>query len=181
MHELGNLLLLPDGRARLGRRRQRRLRNGRRPVRVRPLRQLTAKTGSFADSNPWRFAGAHNYYYDSGTGLYKVGIRYDDQRVGRWTQRDPIQNPFNPGSWNPYIYVGHDPVNFIDPTGADHLGEIGDILGDVLGLWAGIGAGVACSVLGGQVYFCASIGAGAGYGVNLAFETWWKIEIDDHE
>ncbi len=45
-------------------------------------------------------------------------IRYYDPAVGRWAQRDPIQNPFNPRSWNPYAYVGQDPCNRVDPTGA---------------------------------------------------------------
>jgi RHS repeat-associated protein len=38
-------------------------------------------------NNPWRFAGTSNYYFDSGTGLYKVGLRYYDPALARWTQK----------------------------------------------------------------------------------------------
>jgi hypothetical protein len=34
--------------------------------------------------NPWRFAGA---YFDSETGFYKMGARYFDPSVGRFTEQ----------------------------------------------------------------------------------------------
>jgi RHS repeat-associated protein len=36
--------------------------------------------------NPWRYAGQ---YQDISTGLYKMGARYYQPELGRWTQRDP--------------------------------------------------------------------------------------------
>ncbi|GCE07761.1 hypothetical protein KDAU_74560 [Dictyobacter aurantiacus] len=36
--------------------------------------------------NPWGYTGG---YYDSNTGLIKLGIRYYDAHVGRWTQATP--------------------------------------------------------------------------------------------
>jgi RHS repeat-associated protein len=68
--------------------------------------------------NPWRFVGTHNYHFDSETGLYKVGIRYYEPETGRWTQEDPVHDPLDSNSWNPYIYVGDDPINLADSTGA---------------------------------------------------------------
>jgi RHS repeat-associated protein len=63
---------------------------------------------------PIRFAG---YWLDTNTGLYKVGARYYDPSTGRWTQRDPMDNPYDLHGWNRYIYAGDDPVNFTDSSG----------------------------------------------------------------
>jgi uncharacterized protein RhaS with RHS repeats len=41
----------------------------------------------------------------------KIGHRFYDPALGRWTQRDPL------GVGNPYAYVEGDPINRIDPTG----------------------------------------------------------------
>jgi RHS repeat-associated protein len=70
-------------------------------------------TGSVAE--PFRFAGG---YYDTQTGLYKFGIRYYDPAIGRWTQRDVIDDPLDQHGWNRYIYAGDDPVNLTDREGA---------------------------------------------------------------
>ncbi|MGI8690439.1 MAG: DNRLRE domain-containing protein [Thermomicrobiales bacterium] len=70
-----------------------------------PYGQTVVKTGSAADSNPFRYTGA---YLDS-TGLYKMGARYYDPARGRFTQLDPL------GSG--YIYASDNPVNFTDPSG----------------------------------------------------------------
>jgi RHS repeat-associated protein len=59
--------------------------------------------------NPWRYAGQ---YQDVSTGLYKMGARYYQPELGRWTQRDPSGLDANA-----YAYVGGNPVNFTDPSG----------------------------------------------------------------
>ncbi len=69
---------------------------------------------SGAPSNPYRFAGA---YLDTETGLYKIGERYYDPALARWTQKDPMMQVFSPREANGYAYVGGDPVNLTDPTG----------------------------------------------------------------
>lgn len=58
-------------------------------------------------SNPFRFAGA---IWDAGTGLYKMGERYYDPSVGRFTQPDPFDG-------QDYTYVAGNPVNLVDPIG----------------------------------------------------------------
>jgi RHS repeat-associated protein len=63
---------------------------------------------------PLRFAG---YWYDTATGLYKVGTRYYNPTDQRWLQRDPLDNPTEPSGWNRYIYAGDDPINNSDPSG----------------------------------------------------------------
>ena len=80
-----------------------------------PYGNLTSSTGSV--SNPWMYAGG---YYDSGTGLYKFGIRYYDPTTGRWTQRDPVGGSLQETTKaNPYVYAANDPVNEVDPSGRD--------------------------------------------------------------
>ena len=69
-----------------------------------------------SDSNagfqPFGFAGG---LYDPDTGLVRFGARDYDSEVGRWTAKDPIL--FGGGQGNLYLYVGNDPVNWIDPEG----------------------------------------------------------------
>jgi RHS repeat-associated protein len=69
---------------------------------------------SGAPSNPYRFAGE---YFDAETGLYKIGERYYDAALARWTQKDPMMQAFSPREANGYAYAGGDPVNITDPTG----------------------------------------------------------------
>ncbi len=64
----------------------------------------TAVNGSLP-SNPWRFTGG---YFDAATGLYHLGARYYDPTTGRFTQ------PEGTG----YLYVGDNPVNGTDLSGA---------------------------------------------------------------
>ena len=75
-------------------------------------------TSTVGVNNPWRYVGA----YQDGTGLYKMGARYYDPTLGRFTQQDPIFNPLDPKSWNRYTYAGNDPINFSDLTGLEACG-----------------------------------------------------------
>jgi len=60
--------------------------------------------------NPFRYAGA---MLDSSTGLYKMGERYYDPSIGRFTQDDPAGGG--------YGYVQGNPVNLVDPEGTNPL------------------------------------------------------------
>jgi RHS repeat-associated protein len=66
-----------------------------------------------AVDNPWRFAGE----YQDVTGLYKIGERYYDPKLGRWTQPDPLRQSCNVKEANPYLYAAGDLVNRVDPDG----------------------------------------------------------------
>jgi RHS repeat-associated protein len=119
--------------------------------------------------NPWRYTGQ---YQDTTTGLYKMGARYYQPELGRWTQRDPSGQDANA-----YLYVGGNPVNFIDPSGLGFLGidcpfgetDSGGCNGAsrsfvataATGLFAGSVAVAACAASAG-VGCPAAVGAAAG-------------------
>jgi RHS repeat-associated protein len=65
-----------------------------------------ATSASEGVSNSFRFIGA---IWDSQTGLYKMGERYYDPTVGRFTQTDPLGGG--------YTYASGDPANLTDPSG----------------------------------------------------------------
>jgi RHS repeat-associated protein len=71
--------------------------------------------------NPWRYTGQ---YQDTTTGLYKMGARYYQPELGRWTQ---VSNPSG-SEVNAYAYVGANPVNFIDPSSLNPFSWILDAL-----------------------------------------------------
>lgn len=84
-----------------------------------------------APSNPYRFAGE---YFDTETSFYKIGERYYDPALGRWTQKDPLMQAFSPREVNGYAYAGGDPINLSDPSGMaiwdDPVGTVEDAAGD---------------------------------------------------
>ena len=59
--------------------------------------------------NPWRWEAS----YLESTGLYKLGARYYDPHLGRFTQVDPVEG----GSANNYDYGAGDPINNFDVGG----------------------------------------------------------------
>jgi RHS repeat-associated protein len=71
--------------------------------------------------NPWRYAGQ---YQDTTTGLYKMGARYYQAELGRWTQRDPSGQDANA-----YLYVGGNPINLTDATGLNPVSCLFDAIG----------------------------------------------------
>jgi RHS repeat-associated protein len=71
-----------------------------------------AVTGTGLDWMPFGFAGG---IYDADAGLVRFGARDLDPAVGRWSTKDPLV--FGGGQGNLYVYVGNDPINWIDPAG----------------------------------------------------------------
>ncbi|WP_164710174.1 RHS repeat-associated core domain-containing protein [Euzebya pacifica] len=110
---------------------------------------VTAVTAGHVDQ-PFRFAGQHQ----DPTGLYKMGLRYYNPDQARWTQPDPALSLTALPFANTYTYVGNNPINGIDPTGAACSGLE----------WAGIVFGVAGILATGGYGATLLAGAYAGYG-----------------
>ncbi|ROP44393.1 RHS repeat-associated protein [Rathayibacter sp. PhB185] len=123
-----------------------------------PYGEARATTNNTATtSNPVRYIGLQQV--DS-SGIYKVGARYYDPSLGRFTQVDPSGQESNP-----YLYSGADPINRSDPSGlfsAAVIIQIIDILmwgGDIYSLFnadsdaAGISAefAIGCGWLAGAI------------------------------
>ncbi|MFJ7627809.1 RHS repeat-associated core domain-containing protein [Streptomyces sp. NPDC097595] len=132
---------------------------------------------------PYRFAGAYN---DS-TGLCKMGARYYDPTLGRFTQPDPSGQ-----ETNPYLYATGDPINHTDPSGlfsvGDALGAAGDAItgvqhlvdGDSRALWGDV-AGVVFGGLAGMACESAAVASAsetAGVSLSASLECYaigWSV------
>jgi RHS repeat-associated protein len=77
-----------------------------------PYGEILASTGDFAAVNPFRFS---TKYHDDETGLIDFGRRLYDPLLGRWINRDPIEED---GGINLYAYVANEPVRRNDFLGA---------------------------------------------------------------
>jgi RHS repeat-associated protein len=86
-------------------------------------RYMTASFGSRSSSDfDWETL-FHAYRRDSETGFYQVRYRYLHPNLGRWLNRDPIEEQ---GGLNLYAFVGNDPVNHWDyfglrPSACDNI------------------------------------------------------------
>lgn len=76
-----------------------------------PYGKLIRATGTMANKNPFRFSGK---YEDTEVGLIYYPYRYYNPSLGRWQNRDPIEEW---GGINIYNFVGNSPANFVDPFG----------------------------------------------------------------
>jgi RHS repeat-associated protein len=93
------------------------------------LGNILSEQEGLSARQPFRFASAE---YDRGTKLYKMGARYYDPSVGRFSQPDAVGGG--------YEYVRSNPVAFIDPTGqtatlpeAAAAGAVGTVCGGSIG------------------------------------------------
>ncbi|WP_224348968.1 RHS repeat-associated core domain-containing protein [Streptomyces sp. A13(2022)] len=83
--------------------------------------------------------------YADPTGLYKMGHRYYDPSLGRFTQPDPSGQ-----EKNSYLYAAGDPINSSDSTGLWSIADTINTTIGVIGLAAAIPTGGASlTVLGG--------------------------------
>lgn len=72
---------------------------------------IIAQSGGLAHAFPFRFS---TKYFDAETGLYYYGYRFYAPEMGRWLNRDPIEED---GGLNLYEFVGNDGVNHFDSLG----------------------------------------------------------------
>jgi RHS repeat-associated protein len=83
-----------------------------------PFGKVLAKTGTYADSNNFRFSSE---YHDDETGLVYYIFRYYDADLGRWTSKDPIGEK---GGVNLYAMVRNNPVSIWDFLGTTKIEEV---------------------------------------------------------
>ena len=76
-----------------------------------PYGKLIRSEGPMAERNPFRFS---TKYLDTESGLYYYGLRYYDPHLGRFINRDPIEEA---GGLNLYAAFNNDPINRIDVNG----------------------------------------------------------------
>ncbi|WP_338018225.1 RHS repeat-associated core domain-containing protein [Streptomyces taklimakanensis] len=108
---------------------------------------------------PYRFTGT---YLDP-TGLYKMGARYYDPHLGRFTQPDPSGQ-----ETNPYLYATGDPVNRTDPTGLFSFSDVLDTGSDIFGVVTGCVAGIGAAAETGVITYASAVGGVVGAGVGSA-------------
>ncbi len=76
-----------------------------------PFGRPQTSAGSYAAANPFRSA---TKYTDDETGLVSYGLRYYNPSLGRFINRDPIEEA---GGLNLYAFCGNDGVNRFDLLG----------------------------------------------------------------
>ena len=74
---------------------------------------MYAWTTGNGNANPFRFS---TKWFDDETGLYYYGYRYYSPRLGRWINRDPLEED---GGLNLYGLLGNCANNLVDPHGLD--------------------------------------------------------------
>ncbi|MBK8915070.1 MAG: RHS repeat-associated core domain-containing protein [Phycisphaerales bacterium] len=92
---------------------------------------IAEEAGPYAAVNPFRFS---TKFLDAETGLYYYGYRYYSPRLGRWINRDPIEEEGGP---NLHSFVTNGPLDRIDSFG----------LQESTGAGGGVGTGGTLSAL----------------------------------
>ncbi|MBI2418907.1 MAG: RHS repeat-associated core domain-containing protein, partial [Ignavibacteriales bacterium] len=83
-------------------------------------------------------------WYDYGLPPEQGGARWYDPQLGRWHVVDP-EDEFH----SPYVYVGDDPVNFVDPDGASSSWFIDENGHET---WVDDGSAAIYKIVGSWVY-----------------------------
>jgi RHS repeat-associated protein len=127
------------------------------------VRYLTAGFGSRSTSlYDWETLFG-SYRYDTDTGLYLARFRYFHPLLGRWINRDIIEEF---GGTNLYAYCRNNTINYVDLLGLINWGLLGT---SIIGLVADTAVAVAGTVLaetgvGAVAAVYAAYGAGANAG-----------------
>ena len=123
-----------------------------------PFGNLLAKTGTL--NQPFQFSTKP---YDEKTGMSYYGYRFYSPAIGRWMNRDPLQES---GGINLYGFVGNNPIMYIDPQGLWYVN-----IGFNLGWWSpGIVKGVLIGP-GGKTYSYNGWGWMTSPGFYITFST----------
>ena len=76
-----------------------------------PFGETIRASGPLAKANPFRFS---TKYTDDETGLLYYGFRFYAPQLGRWVNRDPIQEQ---GGRNLYGFISNESINHLDKLG----------------------------------------------------------------
>src|SRR3984957_3950575 len=80
------------------------------------------------------------YQYDSDVGMYYLNARYYQPNTGRfWTSDTYEGDQKDPLSLHKYLYGADNPINRIDPSGHDDIGDFLDSFLDSIGFSFSIG------------------------------------------
>lgn len=90
---------------------------------------LIAQWGAYADENPFRFS---TKYFDAETKLYYYGHRYYSAKLGRWLNRDPLEEA---GGVNLYEFVSNAPSGLLDPLGLEERDYSGPVTDEESWFW----------------------------------------------
>ncbi|HEX3554612.1 MAG TPA: RHS repeat-associated core domain-containing protein [Thermoanaerobaculia bacterium] len=97
--------------------------------------------------NPYLFDGEA---FDAEISLIYLRARYYDPSLGRFLGRDSVAgSPESPETHDPYVFVGNDPVNQIDPTGLVYWSAFGKASLSFVGSVLMTGGGIAMIIGGG--------------------------------
>jgi RHS repeat-associated protein len=125
-------------------------------------------------SAKWRFT---SYERDAESGNDYALARYDASRLGRFTSPDPLSGTItNPQSLNHYAYVGNDPINAVDPSGADMITICG--AGPAMNFLDQTCAGENYARYGGLMTGSWGGGAGINYGTDAQVRQFDPDESD---
>ncbi|MEH2131861.1 MAG: RHS repeat-associated core domain-containing protein, partial [Nostoc sp.] len=114
--------------------------------------RLLSSTGT--SSNSYQFAGEQR---DSQTGLDYLRARYYDADLGRFISKDSFAGFMDdPMSQHNYLYANANPVNFIDPTGHETMGDLSAVFSIIGTLAASTGVGAGAGYLTGAALNGAS-------------------------
>jgi RHS repeat-associated protein len=105
-----------------------------------PFGEAIRLTGTQAKANPFRWS---TKFTDDQTDLVYYGYRYYSASLGRWINRDPIEED---GGINMYAFVLNHPGGDVDPLGMNSLAEEESAAG-IQGGMASQGSGSATSIL----------------------------------
>jgi RHS repeat-associated protein len=76
-----------------------------------PYGNIVSKSGVIADANVYRFSSKEIHI---NSGMYYYLYRFYDTNPQRWINRDPVEEE---GGLNLYVYVGNEPIGYVDSLG----------------------------------------------------------------
>ena len=143
-----------------------------------PFGELVSEIGTYAGDNTYKFSTKPQ---DTETGYYYYGHRYLDNVLGKWLNRDPVEEN---GGTNLYAFVTNNSIIYIDP-----LGLTKDTAGS-FSLYVGLGGGGSADLQTNtsecckdgttypegmkEVVITGSVEVGVGLGGDLSIAGWHK-------